>query len=603
MNAVHSLLSGAFLLPFVLMLLAAGLPLMFMELSLGQYASLGPIALYAEFAPLLRGLGWAMVLVSAIVMLYYNMIIAWTIYYIFASMGADLPWQTCEPEWSTESEAFFIYLFIYSSNDQSNNVSFVFVWMHGWMQLMMRGHCYSYSEADSCMANNGTYYNRSCFTSEALEAMNVSIASISNMTKRTPAEEYFDAAAGAGADRNFVLGMSAGIEETGAPKWQLVLCLLVAWTIVFLCLSKGVQTSGKELRSRHVSWDRRDGSAQVAARALPPGGLDNSLFVPVQGGADFRQASKAYGTIEQIFIYFFKYSSLNFAKFLQYDRWRKISVLHVVYFTALFPYVVLFLLFFRGITLPGAMEGIVWYLTPDLSKLGEAKVWGEAAVQIFFALSPAWGGLITLSSYNKFHNNCYKDALIVSASNVLTSIFAGFVIFSVIGFLAHELNVDIDKVVDAGPGLAFVVYPEVVARLPLAPLWSFMFFFMLLTLGLDSQASTFALMETVTTAILDGLPSLREKKVMTVGVVSLAGFLGGVIFCTPGGTYWLELLDTYAANWSVMLIATTECLLVAWHYGAERFLGNVCEMIGKQSKAWHMFWTVMWKYVSPTVLV
>lgn len=88
-------------------------------------------------------------------------------------------------------------------------------------------------------------------------------------------------------------------------------------------------------------------------------------------------------------------------------------------------------------------------------------MWGDAAVQIFFALSPAWGGLITLSSYNKFTNNCYKDSLIVAVSNIGTSFFAGFVIFSVIGFLAHELDVPVASVVDQGAGLAFIVYPEV----------------------------------------------------------------------------------------------------------------------------------------------
>lgn len=97
----------------------------------------------------------------------------------------------------------------------------------------------------------------------------------------------------------------------------------------------------------------------------------------------------------------------------------------VVYFTALFPYVVLVILFVRGVTLPGAGSGILFYLKPDWKQLANAqvcflfnffllinvlyfKVWGDAAVQIFFALSPAWGGLITLSSYNKFSNNCYK---------------------------------------------------------------------------------------------------------------------------------------------------------------------------------------------------
>ena len=55
--------------------------------SAGQYASLGPVAVYEQFCPLFRGLGYGMVLVSSIVMLYYNLIIAWTLYYIFASVN------------------------------------------------------------------------------------------------------------------------------------------------------------------------------------------------------------------------------------------------------------------------------------------------------------------------------------------------------------------------------------------------------------------------------------------------------------------------------------------------------------------------------------
>ncbi|XP_011633124.1 LOW QUALITY PROTEIN: sodium- and chloride-dependent glycine transporter 1 [Pogonomyrmex barbatus] len=463
---------GAFLIPFTVMLIIAGLPLMFMELSLGQYASLGPVAAYKQFCPLLRGLGYGMVLISSVVMLYYNLIIAWTLYYMFASLigGWELPWSKCEKEWSSED-------------------------------------CFMPDTAEACVSQNAIYFKGKCLNSTQITAMGLIIENVTGAIRRPPAEEYF---------HNHVLGISSGIEETGLIRPSMAACLFLAWIIVFLCLSKGVNSSGK-----------------------------------------------------------------------------------VVYFTALFPYVVLIALFIRGILLPGANEGVLFYLTPDWKRLTSAKVWGDAAVQIFFALSPAWGGLITLSSYNKFNNDCYKDSLIVAISNIGTSFFAGLVIFSVIGFLAHELDVPVASVVDEGAGLAFIVYPEVVARLPIAPVWSVLFFIMLLTLGLDSQ---FALMETVTTAILDGIPSLRNYKIWVVLGVAVIGYAGGIIFTTNAGMYWLQLMDKYAANWSVLLIAIIECILVAWVYGADRFLNDIQQMIGPRSRLWRFFWTWMWKVVTPAAL-
>lgn len=188
----------------------------------------------------------------------------------------------------------------------------------------------------------------------------------------------------------------------------------------------------------------------------------------------------------------------------------------------------------------------------------------------------------------------------MAVSNIGTSFFAGLVIFSIIGFLAHELNVNVDKVVDQGAGLAFIVYPEVVTRLPVSPLWSLLFFVMLLTLGLDSQ---FALMETVTTAILDKFPHLRKFKLWVVLSVAVFGYLGGLCFTTNSGIYWLQLMDKYAANWSVLLIASCECVLIAWVYGSERFLNDIQGMIGKQSRCWVLFWSWMWRLVTPATLL
>lgn len=117
-----------------------------------------------------------------------------------------------------------------------------------------------------------------------------------------------------------------------------------------------------------------------------------------------------------------------------------------MWITAIAPYIVLLILLVRGVSLPGAGEGIKYYLTPEWSKLKNSKVWIDAASQIFFSLGPGFGTLLALSSYNKFNNNCYRDAIITSSINCLTSFLAGFVIFSVLGYMANVQHKSIEDV-------------------------------------------------------------------------------------------------------------------------------------------------------------
>ena len=114
----------------------------------------------------------------------------------------------------------------------------------------------------------------------------------------------------------------------------------------------------------------------------------------------------------------------------------------VVWFTAIFPYVILVALFFRGITLPGASKGLSYYIGSgsDWEKIKSADVWRKAATQIFFSLSAGWGGLQALSSYNKFHNNAFRDTMFVCLINCGTSVFAGFAIFSMVKLIKILAN-------------------------------------------------------------------------------------------------------------------------------------------------------------------
>lgn len=94
---------GAFLVPYVICCLVIGLPLFFIEVGLGQYSAMGPAHLYANLSPIFKGVGLASVISSVIVAIYYNMIIAWTIFYLFeAVMGQK--WQSCDNWFNTISK-------------------------------------------------------------------------------------------------------------------------------------------------------------------------------------------------------------------------------------------------------------------------------------------------------------------------------------------------------------------------------------------------------------------------------------------------------------------------------------------------------------------
>lgn len=105
----------------------------------------------------------------------------------------------------------------------------------------------------------------------------------------------------------------------------------------------------------------------------------------------------------------------------------------VIYITAIYPYVVLVIFLIRALTLPGMGDGIAHLFTPKWEKLSDPVVWLDAGTQIFFSLGLGFGGLIAYSSYNPANNNCTRDAIFVAVTNCSTSLFAGIIIFAIMG--------------------------------------------------------------------------------------------------------------------------------------------------------------------------
>uniref|UniRef100_A0A8C4IG97 Transporter n=1 Tax=Dicentrarchus labrax TaxID=13489 RepID=A0A8C4IG97_DICLA len=425
---------GVFFIPYFVFLFFCGVPVFFLETALGQYTSEGGVTAWRKICPMFEGVGIASQVIVVYLNIYYIVVLAWAIFYLCNSFQSPLPWSTCDNWWNTGKNCFV---------KSQCCISILFY--------------ISRNDTDPFFAT-------------------------------LPEEEFW---------KHRVLRISDDM-NLSKIHWDLVLCLLLAWVICYLCIWKGIKVTGK-----------------------------------------------------------------------------------VVYFTASFPYLMLIILFIRGVTLPGAGDGLRYYLTPDFSKIADPTVWSDAGTQVFFSYAVCQGVLTALGSYNKYNNNCYRDCLALCCLNSATSIFAGFVVFSVLGFMAHELGLPLSEVASAGPGLAFMTYPKALSLLPVSSFWTVLFFLMILFLGLDSQ---FVCVESLATALTDMFPRYlrrpyaREKLTLVIAVVC---FLLGLPLISEGGIVLFNLIDTYGpSGTSLLIIACVETIVVGWVYGADRFYDNIEDMLG-----------------------
>ncbi|KAL4222727.1 Sodium- and chloride-dependent creatine transporter 1 [Mactra antiquata] len=457
---------GAFLIPYAITFFLAATPTYVAEISLGQYMSAGTTRAW-KIVPLFQGLGYASQVILIYSNVYYIVVVAWALYYIAQSFTSTLPWTSCDNPWNTDR------CFVSGMN---------------------------YSE---------TVTTSNCTTSTLGTNLTNCVNYTVNRGKPIDAvEEFWE---------NKALRMSSGIEEPGSLVPGLVVALIVAWILAYVCICRGVKWTGK-----------------------------------------------------------------------------------IVYFTAIVPYFLLLIIFIRGMTLDGATHGVIYYLKPNFSRLSDAQVWLDGATQVIYSIGVGQGYMITLGSYNKFKANSVRNGFIVICVNCLTSIFGGLAVFATLGFMSHEMNVPIEKVASSGPGLVFLTYPKAVSQMPIAPLWSVLFFLTILFVGLDSQ---FASVEATLTPFLDRWPKVLYKprnRMIFVGVYCIVCFLIGLLLVTEGGVYLFRIIDFYAVSGFVLFgMVFMEVLAFGWVFGADRFYDILELMTGSRPGPWMK---ICWKYLSPLII-
>ena len=253
--------------------------------------------------------------------------------------------------------------------------------------------------------------------------------------------------------------------------------------------------------------------------------------------------------------------------------------------------------------LEGARKGIAHYVTPDFSKITDLKVWIGAYGQIFFSLSLGFGIMIAYSSYLSRDANIFKNSLIVGFANSSYEVFAGFGVFSILGYMATKQGKEVGDVVAESLGLAFVAYPEAISLLPYGKLFGFLFFFLLAIAGISSSIS---IIEAFTSAVQDKF-ALGRKRVVTV--VCGVGFFGSLLFTTNVGLFWLDIVDHFLNHYGLIVVGIVEALVVGWLYRTNLLKAHIVANLGLSGTRHKVFnyvilqlWMYCIRFVTPVAL-
>lgn len=224
-------------------------------------------------------------------------------------------------------------------------------------------------------------------------------------------------------------------------------------------------------------------------------------------------------------------------------------------------FVILIIMAVRVAFMPNSIEGYRFFLSPNFKEAFTPETIMMAIGQAFFSLSVGMGCMVTYASYFKKDQNLISTSLNVSLLTLLVSVLAGLVIFPAV-FSAGLQPAE-------GPSLIFVTLPEIFKGMPLAPLWSAVFF---LLVTLASLTSTISFHEVLTAYFAEEFKLSRKwgaritslisvaLSVLTVYCVFDVDFLG----IKATGVSFMDMFDYVSANILMPLGAMFTCVFVSW---------------------------------------
>ena len=252
------------------------------------------------------------------------------------------------------------------------------------------------------------------------------------------------------------------------------------------------------------------------------------------------------------------------------------------------------ILVIRGITLPGAVDGLEYMFKPDWSKLTDSSVWVAAYGQIFYSLSIGFAIMLAYSSYLPKETDVVNSAFITATANHGFEVFAGIGVFSIMGFMAMQQGVAVEDVAASGIGLAFMTFPTAISELPaLNALFGVCFFGALLTAGITSMVS---ILQAVISSFHDKF-DIEHKRAVTLVLVPT--FLISILFITGAGLNILDIVDAFINNIGVATGGLIEVILITRFFNPEKLRQEANEFSNFSIGKW---WIYSLKVVTTIVL-